>query len=407
MSAPAETSQRRKSAARDGPRRRRRTAPIRVAAVFPELTRERAPLLDRVAAHPELDLTAIYAGPAVAGRDPRPEPHHRAVFLRRLRLSGARTLADRFPLTLGVRRALASTSPDVVVVAGWRASVAQAAIAWCGLARVPYVLVVDGDDDARAGWRRRVDEAVVTPILQRARGVLVAGTRARRRMLEQGAPPEHVRVFADTIDVEDYGSRADALAGRRPELRDALGAGAGDVVVLSVGPLTTEKRHPELVHALAQAGDDQLLLVLAGDGPERERLEDLARIRGVRLVVAGDQAWEPIELYAAADVFALLSERETWVVVNEAAACGLPLLLTDSVGAAHDLLANGENGVLVEAGDVEGAASALHLLAEDPELRDRYGARSRELARDWGYGPSVDGFLAAVREAVAAAAADA
>jgi glycosyltransferase involved in cell wall biosynthesis len=227
-------------------------------------------------------------------------------------------------------------------------------------------------------------------------------------MLERGAPPEHVRVFADTIDVEDYASQADALAARRPELRDRLGACAGDVVVLSVGPLTHEKRHAELVHALAQAGDDQLLLVLAGDGPERERLEDLARIRGVRLVVTGEQASDPIELFAAADVFALLSERETWtVVVNEAAACGLPLVLSARVGAAHDLLEDGENGVLVEAGDVEGAASALHRLAEDPELRDRYGARSRELARDWGYGPSVDGFLAAVREAVAAAAADA
>jgi glycosyltransferase involved in cell wall biosynthesis len=380
-----------------------RTAPIRVAAVFPELTRERAPLLDRVAAHPELDLTAIYAGPAVAGRDPRPDPRHRAVFLRRLRLSGARSLADRFPLTLGVRRALASTAPEVVVVAGWRASVAQAAIAWCGLAHVPYVLVVEGYEDARAGWRRRVDEAVVSPIVQRARGVLVAGTSARRTMLERGAQPEHVRVFADTIDVEDFGSRADRLAVRRPELRAALGAGASDVLVLSVGPLAPEKRNAELVHALAQAGDDRLLLVLAGDGPERERLEDLARIRGVRLHVAGDHAFEPLELYAAADVFALLSERETWaVVVNEAAACGLPLLLSDGIGAAHDLLADGENGFLVEAGDVDGAAGALHRLAGDPELRETYGARSRELARDWGYGPSVDGFLAAVREAVSA-----
>ncbi|HSG14599.1 MAG TPA: glycosyltransferase, partial [Gaiellaceae bacterium] len=100
--------------------------------------------------------------------------------------------------------------------------------------------------------------------------------------------------------------------------------------------------------------------------------------------------------------FALVSEREPWaVVVNEAAACGLPLVLSDRVGAAHDLLADGENGVLVPPGDVDAVAAALRRLAADPVQRQAMGVRSRELARDWGYGPSVDGFLAAVREAVA------
>jgi glycosyltransferase involved in cell wall biosynthesis len=86
--------------------------------------------------------------------------------------------------------------------------------------------------------------------------------------------------------------------------------------------------------------------------------------------------------------------------VNEAAACGLPLVLSDRVGAARDLLKDGENGDLVAAGDVADAAQALRRLAADAELRGKQGARSRELARDWGYGPSVDGFLEAVREAV-------
>src|SRR5918994_1374303 len=114
--------------------------------------------------------------------------------------------------------------------------------------------------------------------------------------------------------------------------------------------------------------------MLAGGGPERERLEDLARVRGVRLVFAGDREWERIvETYVAADVFALLSQREPWaVVVNEAAACGLPLVLSDRVGAAHDLLVDGENGMLVEAGDVDAASEALRRLAADEELRRRY-----------------------------------
>ena len=178
--------------------------------------------------------------------------------------------------------------------------------------------------------------------------------------------------------------------------------GPDDVVVLSVARLAPEKGLDVLVRAAAEAGDPRLLVVVAGAGPERERLSALAEELGVRLVLRGDLPWARIvETYVAADVFALLSEREPWaVVVNEAAACGLPLVLSDRVGAAHDLLRDGENGVLVPAGDASAAAAALRRLAADRLVRLAYGAVSREIAARWGYGASVDAFVAAVQRAV-------
>jgi glycosyltransferase involved in cell wall biosynthesis len=124
---------------------------------------------------------------------------------------------------------------------------------------------------------------------------------------------------------------------------------------------------------------------------------------GVRLEIRGDLAEDALAAeYVAADIFALLSPHEPWgVVVNEAAASGLPLVLSDRVGAAHDLLLDGENGFLVPAGEVSAATVALGRLAADASLRRSAGARSRELVRDWGYEPSVENFLAAVRETTA------
>ena len=108
---------------------------------------------------------------------------------------------------------------------------------------------------------------------------------------------------------------------------------------------------------------------------------------------------ELIGAYVAADVFALVSRRETWgVVVNEAMACSLPLLLSDRVGAAGDLLEPGGNGELVRAGDRRGLSSALERLAASPELRRRYGARSRDLVRAWGYEPSIEAFVRLAQE---------
>ena len=379
--------------------------PVRVAAVFPEPTPYRAPLLDRIAASSEIDLTVIYAAGTVADRTWRVEPKHRAVFLRGLRLPGARrVLHHDYPVTPGVVGALMDAQPDVVVVSGWSTFAAQAAITWCGIQDTPYLLVVESHDEGpRAGWRRTVKGTVVPPIVERAAGLLVTGTLARDSMIARGAHPERVRVFANTIDVEDFGEQADRLAGRRADVRRMLGAASEDVVVLSVARLAPEKGLDVLVRAVAAADNPRLVLVVAGEGSERARLADLAGELSVRLALAGDVDWQRIvELYVAADVFALLSQREPWaVVVNEAAACGLPLVLSDRVGAAHDLLRDGENGALVGAGDVDAAGRALQELAADPELRRAQGARSREFARDWGYGPSVERFLEAVREAVA------
>jgi glycosyltransferase involved in cell wall biosynthesis len=132
-------------------------------------------------------------------------------------------------------------------------------------------------------------------------------------------------------------------------------------------------------------------------------VERLARELGVRLRLLEDLAEEALaESYVAADVFALLSLHETWgVVVNEAAASGLPLVLSGRVGAARDLLRDGENGFLVGAEDLNDTVTALERLTGDSALRAAMGARSRELVRGWGYDSSVESFAAAVREATA------
>ena len=353
---------------------------MRVTVVSPEPTPYRAPLFDRLAARPELDLTVLYAAETVAERTWNVELRHHAIFLRGARFPGAsRILRHDYPVTPGVLNALREARPECVVVSGWSTFPSQAALVWCRMRRVPYLLIVESHDEGqRAAWRRTVKDAVVPPVVRGAAGVLVTGTLARRSMLERGARPEHVRVFANTIDVEAWQARAAELRERREELRRALGIGAEEVAVLCVARRAPEKGLDTLEAA-----------VRAAAGP-------------FRLVVVSDLPHDSvIEAYVAADVFALLSRHEPWgVVVNEAAACGLPLVLSDRVGAAPDLLRDGENGYLVPADDPGAAAAALRKLA-DVDVRRRLGERSTEIARYWGYRPSIENFISAVREATA------
>jgi glycosyltransferase involved in cell wall biosynthesis len=334
----------------------------RVTVVSPEPTPYRAPLFDRVAARDDIELLVIYAAKTVASRAWSVELRHPHLFLRGIGLPGVRgVLRHDYPLTFGIRRALAGSKPDVVVVSGWSTFASQAAVVWCRLHRIPYVLHVESHDlEPRPAWRRRVKDTVATPVIRGARSVLAVGSAARESALRRGA--RSVRIFANTIDVNRWIDRADRLTPAAHE----------GVVVLSVGRDVPEKAFDVLRDAAGRAGTN------------------------VAIVMGGLDEEELAQCYVDADVFALLSRHEPWgVVVNEAAASGLPLVLSDRVGAAHDLLCDGENGFIVPAEDVPAAASALRTLAADPDLRRRMGERSRELVRAWNYDASVEAFLAA------------
>jgi glycosyltransferase involved in cell wall biosynthesis len=338
----------------------------RVAVVSPEPTPYRASLFDRLARRPELDLIVVYAARTVARRAWSVELNHQHTFLRGVRLPFARRLLRHdYPVTPAIGRVLRQAAPDVVVVSGWSTFASQVALAWCRARKIPYVLLVESHDvGRRASWRRAVKSAVVPSVVRNAAGVLVVGTLARESVIARGAEPERVRVFANTIDVDRWIERAERLP--RPSHEG--------VVVLSVGRAVPEKGFDVLEAACVEAG---------------VRLE---------IVTGGLVEEELARRYVEADIFALVSRHEPWgVVVNEAAASGLPLVLSSHVGAARDLLDG--NGVLVPPDDVVATATALRQLADDPELRGRMGARSRELVRAWGYEPSVENFVAAVREA--------
>lgn len=381
-------------------------SPIRVVAVVPEPTPYRAPLFDLIAERPEIDLSVVYAAAAIAQNRWEITIGHPHVILRGLRIPGAHwILRHDYPVTPEIFEMLGRRRPQVLVITGWSTFASQAAIAWSLFRRVPFVLQVESHDlGPRSAWRRAVKGAVVPRIVRRASSVLVTGTLARQSLVARGADPGKVRVFANTVDTARFAAAADAARLDRESLRARIGLTPDDVAVLSVARLAPEKALDSLIRAVARAARPRLHLVLAGQGPEREELGRLAGELRVRTTFLGNVEWGAIvETYAACDVFALLSRHEPWaVVVNEAAACGLPLILSDQIGAAHDLLHDRVNGFLVAAQQAESAAArALQELCDDERLRASAGRRSREIAADWGYGPSVHAFVAAVRDAAA------
>jgi glycosyltransferase involved in cell wall biosynthesis len=186
----------------------------------------------------------------------------------------------------------------------------------------------------------------------------------------------------------------------RGAMRASLGLDEPEFAVLCVANLRPEKGAAAFAEAVARARSDgarTLRGLIVGDGPERERLERMAReIDGVELL--GSRGDVP-DLIAACDAVALLSEAEALPMsILEAMALARPVVASD-VGGTAEAVADGETGTVVAPGDAGAAADALAALAADPDRARSMGERALARQRErFGGEAMVDGYWRALEE---------
>jgi glycosyltransferase involved in cell wall biosynthesis len=186
----------------------------------------------------------------------------------------------------------------------------------------------------------------------------------------------------------------------RTRLLDDLQLHPSHPTVLFVSKLQVRKRCSDLVAAFAalRPGTAAQLLIV-GDGEERGRLEALVRAQGlpnVRFAGFRNQSELPA-FYDLCDLFVLPSEREPWgLVVNEAMNAGRPVVASDAVGAARDLVRHGQSGFVYPVGDVARLRDCLQILLDHRELRLKMGSCARELVDGWGVEATLGGVRAAI-----------
>jgi glycosyltransferase involved in cell wall biosynthesis len=171
--------------------------------------------------------------------------------------------------------------------------------------------------------------------------------------------------------------------GKRASLRTELGFSSDASILLSVGRLHAQKGQAELVSVVAavHAERPDVRLVVAGDGPERERLNDLVDALGLQETVRllGHRT-DVGPLMDAADLFVFPSHFEgTPFAMLEAMAHGLPVIAA-AFGGAEEILDDGRTGILVPVGCPDALRAAIIGALADAERLARLGAAGRERA---------------------------
>ena len=276
------------------------------------------------------------------------------------------------------------------------------AIHWCRRHGRPYLVRTDANiDKEKSPLRRWWRKAAFGRNLTDAAAMLVIGEKNRQYYELFGGRPSQFFLAPWEVDYEPLETTLAAAAPQREATRERMGLRANEVVFVCVSRLLKLKGIGTVIEAVGRAAQKGLpvRLLIVGEGPHRTALERQISQTNAPATLCGNLSRGDVALaLTASDVFVLASTCEAWaLVVNEACLAGLPLLLSDQVGAAADLLIPGENGFVFPAGDVAALAGRMAEMVCDEPRRLRMARRSSEILSKWRREyPAAEGYRQAL-----------
>lgn len=390
--------------------------PIRLAYVVSHPIQYQAPLLRAVAADPAIDLTVFFCsdfsarayrdagfGAEVRWDTPLTEGYRSVVLPRWRDTTNPRTFA---PISRGFLRQFARGADGVPFDAMWTHGYSSInslhAILAARALGIPVLVRAEPwlNDRRRSGLRLAVKRAFFSVLRPALAAVLPIGTRNAEYWAFYLGHRFPAFLMPYAVDNAHFACNSTAAL---PALAAQLDLDPGRQVILFASKLQTRKHCDDLLEAylrltadLPESGQPHLLIV--GDGEQMPALRQRVAQSGNTLVrFAGfrNQSELPA-IFAMSSVFVLPSRHEAWgLIVNEAMACGLPVIVSDEVGCATDLVQQEENGLIVPARDVSALTEALRTVLA-PGNAARMGANSRARIAQWSFAEDLNGLKSAL-----------
>lgn len=342
----------------------------------------RIPLFNALAEHPDVDLHVIF----LAETDPKLRQWE--VYMHEIRFSfqvlgSWRKRIGKYNAlwNFGVQKALNQSRPDVILCGGYSYISSWQALFWARKHGVAFLLWSESNlQDLRGSYAPI--EFLKKQFLRRCTGFVVPGSSAHEYLIALGVKHEKIFAAPNAVDNELF-ARAAGIARRdAAALRSKLSLPRRYFIF--VGRLVRDKGIFELLSAYANLERRlraDIGLVIVGDGECRHELEkaSLSISPGAVKFTGFAQREQLGAYYAFSEALILPTYTDTWgMVVNEAMACGLPVIVSRAAGCSADLVRENWNGLLVDPRDAAGLEQAMSRLALQPELSKTMGAHSAE-----------------------------
>lgn len=317
------------------------------------------------------DLTVLYELKAASDRDASwragGKGHFRAVYL-----STLQTISDG-GISLQVLSYL-KRSYDVIVVGTHGTPTAKLAMLYMRARRIPFLLNIDGMLSADVAAKGQLNRLLRTALFSLASAFLLSGKETERYLAalssSLGKRPTYFYRFSSIHDSDVL--PAPVTREEKEQIKSKLGI-REKFVVLSVGRFIPGKGIDGLIAAFSSMQRNEVALSLIGGRGEiyEGQLANVAGSIRERIHFPGFLTKKQLmEWYRCADVFVLPTHHDVWgLVVNEAMACGLPIITTDACGAGIEMIQDGENGYLYPHNDISALNRCLEQILSDSDLQ--------------------------------------
>jgi 1,2-diacylglycerol 3-alpha-glucosyltransferase len=315
-------------------------------------------------------------------------------------------------------RTLADFAPDCVFIPGWSRISSLAALGWCRANSVPAVMMSESTEHDSP--RSRYKEWLKSKMLSSCSAALVGGSAHAKYLAKLGVGPEKIFDGYDVVDNDYFQRASQAVRARNEELR--AGFGLPDQYFLASARFIQKKNLLTLLEAYARyrenfgvsdyspktsdsmSGQPPWSLVILGDGPQRHAIENLISKLHLESWVRlpGFRQYHELPLYyGLAGAFVHASTSEPWgLVVNEAMASGLPVLVSNRCGCAPDLVRDGRNGFTFDPKNVQQLSELMEQLATAGSNLAKMSEASWKQIFDWGPTRFGRGFQTAAEKAI-------
>jgi glycosyltransferase involved in cell wall biosynthesis len=392
---------------------------LRLAYFVTHPIQYQAPLLRRIAQEPDIDFKVFFGsdisvhgyvdegfGVRVQWDTPLLEGYNHEFLPLLHRPSNHDTVGSLGPLNRGVKQKLIEGQFDAIWVHGYNYLTNLQAIRAANSMQVPVLLRAEStlSDRPRSKMKLAIKKRFFKWLKQRVSAVLTIGDENSAYWRSNFGKEFPLFPCYYAVDNQYFQRRCAEASKTREQFRASLSLKPGRPVILFAAKLIARKKCHDLVEAFLQltrsrALDPDPYLLIVGSGEERARLERLAKEThqgDIRFVGFRNQTELP-PFYDLCNVFVLPSVDEPWgLAVNEAMNAGRPIIVSDRVGCQKNLVHDGVNGLVIEAGDVHALAQALRVTLSRFQAAQAMGAESLRIIQQYNFDQNVAGLRQAL-----------
>jgi glycosyltransferase involved in cell wall biosynthesis len=205
-----------------------------------------------------------------------------------------------------------------------------------------------------------------------------------------------------SVDNNFFRQQHKVLSPRKGSIKNDLDIGNDNLIVLFSARFTQRKRPLDLLKAIARIDHSKITVLFVGDGPERSVMEKFVVDNNISAIFTGFVNQSEIsKYYSIADINIIISDYDpSPKAMNESMNFRLPVIVTDVIGTAYDLVKDGENGFVVNVGNIELISEKIEFFNKNRDLVIKMGDKSFDRVEGWNFQEDVKGLMEGINSIV-------